>query len=146
MAETLGPDASIIQLVDTVLKAREYIKDFRDAPKEQQKLFLEVEGLRPLLAELLKRVVNNPSSDVFQQMSGPLTMFKTTMDEFTKKLGPRDDMSKFTSKITRALWSKKEAIGNLEELERMKTTINGWLTMGIWDLSWKQISNQENIL
>ncbi|KAJ6579081.1 ankyrin repeat domain-containing protein [Mycena vulgaris] len=143
MTEALGTVAIIIELVDTALKAREYIKDFRDAPKEQQKLFLEIEGLRPLLAGLLKRVVDNPSSDAFEQMSGPLAIFKTTMEEFTKKLGPRDHMSKFTRKITWALWSKKEAVGYLEELERMKTTINGWLTMGLLDLSRK---HQEEVL
>ncbi|KAJ6579069.1 ankyrin repeat domain-containing protein [Mycena vulgaris] len=143
MAEALGTVATIIQLVDTALKAREYIKDFRDAPKEQLKLFSEMEGLRPLLAELLKRVVDNPSSDTFQQMSGPLNIFKTTMDEFTKKLGPRDDMSKLTRKIIWTLWSKKEAIGYLEELERIKTTINGWFMMGLLDLSRK---HQEEVL
>ncbi|KAJ6523124.1 hypothetical protein DFH09DRAFT_199402 [Mycena vulgaris] len=146
MAEALGTVASIIQLVDTALKAREFLKDFRDAPKEQQKLLVEMEGLRPLLAELLKRLVDNPSSEAFQQMTAPLKIFETTMKEFTKKLGPRDDMSKFTRKITWTLWSKKEAVGYLEELERIKVLINVWLTMGIWDLSLKQISNQADIL
>ncbi|KAJ6458903.1 ankyrin repeat domain-containing protein [Mycena vulgaris] len=146
MAEALGTVASIIQLVDTALKAREYIKDFRDAPKEQQKLFLEMEGLRPLLAELLKRLVDNPSSEAFQQMTAPLKIFETTMKEFTEKLGPRDAMSKFTRKITWTLWSKKEAGGYLEELERIKGLINVWLTMGIWDLGLKQIANQADIL
>ncbi|KAJ6457857.1 hypothetical protein DFH09DRAFT_1297203 [Mycena vulgaris] len=146
MAEALGTVASIIQLVDTALKAREYLKDFRDAPKEQQKLLVEMEGLRPLLAELLKRLVDNPSSEAFQQMTAPLKIFEATMKEFTEKLGPRDDMSKFTRKITWTLWSKKEAGGYLEELERIKVLINVWLTMGIWDLGLKQIANQADIL
>ncbi|KAJ6605153.1 ankyrin repeat domain-containing protein [Mycena vulgaris] len=146
MAEALGTVAGVIQLVDTALKAREYLKDFRDALKEQQKLFLEMEVLRPLLAELLKRVVDNPSSNAFQQITGPLTIFKTTMEELTKKLGPRDSMSKFTRKITWTLWSKKEAVDYLEDLERIKVLINVWLTMDIWDLSRKQISNQENMI
>ncbi|KAJ6587435.1 ankyrin repeat domain-containing protein [Mycena vulgaris] len=68
------------------------------------------------------------------------------MEEFTKKLGPRDDMLKFTRKITWTLWSKKEVVGYLEELERIKVLINVWLTMGIWDLSLRQISNQADIL
>ncbi|KAJ6514081.1 ankyrin repeat domain-containing protein [Mycena vulgaris] len=146
MAEALGIVASIIQLVDTALKARESLKDFRDAPKEQEKLFLEMEGLRPLLAVLLKRVVDNPSSNGFQQVAGPLTVFKTTMEEFTRKLGPRDSMSKFTRKITWTLWSKKEAVNYLEELERIKVLINVWLTMDIWDLSQKQVSNQDDMI
>ncbi|KAJ6496842.1 ankyrin repeat-containing domain protein [Mycena vulgaris] len=146
MAEALGTVASVIQLVDTALKAREYLKDFRDALKEQQKLFLEMESLRPLLAELLKHVVDNPTSEAFQQISGPLAIFKTTMEEFTKKLGPRDARSKFVKKITWTLWSKKEAVTYLEELGRIKDLVNVWLTMDLWDLSRTQISNQEDIL
>ncbi|KAJ6461205.1 hypothetical protein DFH09DRAFT_1495465, partial [Mycena vulgaris] len=55
-------------------------------------------------------------------------------------------MSKITTKVTWTLWSKKEAVGYLEELERLKVLVNIWLTMGIWDLALKQISNQADIL
>ncbi|KAJ6520690.1 ankyrin repeat domain-containing protein [Mycena vulgaris] len=146
MAEALGTIASVLQLVDTVLKAREYLKSFQDAPKEQQNLFSELEALRPLLAELLKRVADNPSSDVFLQMEAPLTTFKTTMEEFTKKLGPRDAISKFSVKLTWTMWSKKEAAGYLEQLERLKTLINGWLMMGVLDLGQRQITNQDGMI
>ncbi|KAJ6453611.1 hypothetical protein DFH09DRAFT_1391815 [Mycena vulgaris] len=84
-------------------------------PKEQQKLLMEMEGLMPLLAELLKRLVDNPSSEAFQQM-----------------------------KITWTLWSKKEAGGYLEELERIKVLSQHLVDHG--DLALKQISNQADIL
>ncbi|KAJ6484684.1 hypothetical protein C8R45DRAFT_931132 [Mycena sanguinolenta] len=135
MAEAIGTVASILQLVDTALRAREYLKDFHDAPKGQQKLFSELQGLQLLFSELLKRLHANPSSEALQQISGPLTVFQTTMTDLTKKLGPREGMSKFTARLTWTLWNKKETAGYLEELERIKVLINVWLTMGIWYVS-----------
>ncbi|KAJ7483655.1 ankyrin repeat domain-containing protein [Mycena latifolia] len=143
MAEALGTLASVLQLVDTVLKAREYFKDFHEAPKEQKKLFSEMEGLKALLVELDKRAVGNPSSEAFSQMVEPLATFKTTLELVTKKLGPVDGLVKVSKKLSWTLWSKKEVAGYLEELERIKALINLWLTMDIWDVSQKQISNQD---
>ncbi|KAJ7693073.1 ankyrin repeat-containing domain protein [Mycena rosella] len=133
MAEALGTLASILQLVDTALKAREYFKDFLDAPKEQQKLFSEMEDVRSLFVGLNKRVVGNPSSDAMQQMSGPLDKFKIAMMHFTERLGPVDGFAKRTKQLKWTLWSKKESGGYLEELERIKALLNLWLTMDIWD-------------
>jgi hypothetical protein len=132
MAETLGTITSILQLVAAALKAREYVKDFHDAPREQQKLFSEMEDLKTLLTELRKRAESNLSTDTFPQMAGPLDSLKTTMESFTAKLGPADGISKFTKRLTWSLWSKKEALGYLEELERIKSLINVWLTTDIW--------------
>ncbi|KAJ7444171.1 ankyrin repeat domain-containing protein [Mycena latifolia] len=146
MAEALGTLASVLQLVDTVLKAREYFKDFHEAPKEQKKLFSEMEGLKALLVELDKRAVGNPSSEALSQMVEPLEAFETTLELVTKKLGPVDGLSKLTKKLNWTLWSKKEAAGYLEEFERIKALINLWLTMDIWDVGQKQISNQDSIL
>ncbi|KAJ7137873.1 ankyrin repeat-containing domain protein [Mycena epipterygia] len=143
MAEALGTVATILQLVDTALKAREYINDFHDAPKEQRKLFSEMEDLKLLLVELEKHAVGNPSSKVFQQMSGALTTFKATMVHFINKLGPIDRLSKFTKRLTWTLWSKKEVGSYLEELERIKALVNLWLTMDIWDVGQKQMSGQD---
>ncbi|KAJ7688184.1 ankyrin repeat-containing domain protein [Mycena rosella] len=146
MAETLGTIAAILQLVDTALKAREYVKDFHDAPKEQQKLFSEMEDLRSLLGELNKRAAASPSGEGLQKMSPPLSAFKATMEKFTATLGPVEGLSKFTKRLTWTLWSKKEAVGYLEELERMKGLITLWLTMDIWDVGQKHMANQDTIL
>ncbi|KAJ7500080.1 hypothetical protein FB451DRAFT_1549507 [Mycena latifolia] len=57
MAEIIGTLASIVQIVDTALKARDYIKDciqdFRHAPEEQQKLLAGMNDLRLLLQKFL---------------------------------------------------------------------------------------------
>ncbi|KAJ7483613.1 ankyrin repeat domain-containing protein [Mycena latifolia] len=143
MAEALGTLASILQLVNTVLKAREYIKDFHEASEEQKKLFSEMKGLKALLVELDKRVTGSPASAAFQQMVEPLATFETTLELVTEKLRPVDGLSKFTKKLSWTLWSKKEVAGYLEELERIKALINLWLTMDIWDVGQKQISNQD---
>ncbi|KAJ7476775.1 ankyrin repeat-containing domain protein [Mycena latifolia] len=145
MAEALGTLASVLQLVDTVLKAREYFKDFHEAPKEQKKLFSEMEGLKALLVELDKQVEGNSSSAAFQEMVKPLAALKTTMEHVTEKLGPVDGQLKFTKRLSWTLWSKKEVAGYLEEFERIKALINLWLTMEIWDVGQKQISNQDSI-
>ncbi|KAJ7222464.1 ankyrin repeat domain-containing protein [Mycena pura] len=148
MAEAIGTVASILQLVDLVLRAREYLKDFHDAPKEQQKLFSELQCLQLLFAELLKRLKANPSGEALQQILGPLTTIQTTMTDLTKKLGPREPgrMLNFTARLTWTLWNKKKTAGYLEELERIKVLINVWLTMSIWDLSQIHISSHDEIL
>ncbi|KAJ7483618.1 ankyrin repeat-containing domain protein [Mycena latifolia] len=143
MAEALGTLASVLQLVDTVLKAQEYLKDFHEAPEEQKKLFSEMKGLKALLVELDKRVTGSPTSAAFQQMVDPLATFETTLELVTEKLGPVDKLSKFTKKLSWTLWSKKEVAGYLEELERIKASINLWLMTDIWDVGQKQISSQD---
>ncbi|KAJ7483609.1 ankyrin repeat domain-containing protein [Mycena latifolia] len=143
MAEALGTLASILQLVDTVLKAREYLQDFHNAPKEQQKLFSEIECLQSLLIELEKRAEGKPSSHAFQQMSSPLAAFKTTMDHVTQKLVPTNGLSKLTKRVTWTLWTKKEALGYIEELERIKALINIWVSMDIWDENQNQRATQD---
>ncbi|KAJ7476772.1 hypothetical protein FB451DRAFT_1461160 [Mycena latifolia] len=146
MAEGLSTAASILQLVDTALKAREYIKDFHEAAKEQKKLFSEIEGLKVLLVELNKRTAGNLSSAAFQETVGPLAALKTTMEHITENLGPVDGLSKFAKRLSWTLWGKKEVAGYLDELERIKALITLWLTMDIWDVGQKQISNQDSIL
>lgn len=82
MAETLGTVASIIQLLDTALKTREYIQDFVHAPQEQRKLLSEMDDLRPLLEEPHKWITANPRSGMLQHMKSPLADFKSTMEQF----------------------------------------------------------------
>ncbi|KAJ7832117.1 hypothetical protein B0H13DRAFT_1915136 [Mycena leptocephala] len=133
MAETLGTIASILQLVNSALKAREYILDFVHAPQEQQKLLSEMDDLRPLLAELHTRVIGNPSSRVLQQMQSPLADFKTTMEQFMQKLRPGDGpLSKFSKQLKWTLWSKKEAKEYLDKFEQFKSLLNSWLLLDLW--------------
>jgi hypothetical protein len=133
MAEVLATIATILQLVDTALKAREYVKDFQDASEEQRSLFSEMENLKVLLGELQKRVQSSISSTSLQQLSGPLAEFKTTMSGFTARFQPAtSSWSKFRQQLAWSLWSKKEAKEYLIKFERIKSLLNIWLSMDIW--------------
>ncbi|KAJ7659522.1 ankyrin repeat-containing domain protein, partial [Mycena rosella] len=141
-----GVITTAIQLVDTALKAREYVKDFVNAPHEQRQLFSEMDTLRPLLGELQKRVLAHPSQNSFQQMTAPLNKFKTTMEDFTEKLKPADGRwSKFSKQVAWTLWNKKEAKEYLEEFERIKLLLNTWLVLDIWDFGQHQQQDTNQI-
>ncbi|KAF7335665.1 SesA domain-containing protein [Mycena venus] len=133
MAETLGIVASILQLVDTALKIREHIQDFRHAPEEQQKLLSEMDNLRPLLQELETRIAGNPSSAIIQKMSSPLTAFKLTLEQFIQKLKPVEGrLLKFWKQLNWSLENKKEALERLKKFEQFKTLLNTWLLLDLW--------------
>jgi predicted nucleic acid-binding Zn-ribbon protein len=133
MAETLGTVVSIIQLVDTALKARAYIQDFRHAPQERQKLLSEMDDLRALLGELHTRMTADPSGSMLQQMENPLSTFKATMEHCTEKLRPEDGpLSKFSEQLKWTMWNKKEATEYLGKFEQFKTLLNSWLLLDIW--------------
>ncbi|KAJ7076752.1 hypothetical protein B0H15DRAFT_1004565, partial [Mycena belliarum] len=134
MAEVLGTVASILQLVDTALRAREYIKDFQNAPAEQRKLFSDIEDLKLLLVELEKRTKASPSTGVLQHMQRPLGDFKALLEKFVAKFEQPDSrLGKLSKQLTWALWNKIEATEFLKKFEAIKLTLNTWLTMGIWD-------------
>ncbi|KAJ7249187.1 hypothetical protein B0H12DRAFT_1122246 [Mycena haematopus] len=120
MIEILGTIASIRQLVNTALKARKYLKDFRNAPAEQQKLFTEMEDLNPLLAELQNRVSASPSTSTLQHITAPLTRFNTTLERFNAKFRPADGGD--------GQWSNKEYAN---EFESIKSLITVWLAVDI---------------
>ncbi|KAJ6530036.1 ankyrin repeat-containing domain protein [Mycena vulgaris] len=137
--ETLGTVASIIQLVDTALKVRDYVQDFRHAPQEQQKLVSEMGYLRPLLEELQVRIQNNPSSSIVQQMKKPLTTFQATMEHLATKLQPAGGrLAKVSKQIAWSMGDKKDAKEYLEKFEQFKSLLNGWLLMDIWDAGQQQ--------
>ncbi|KAJ7108280.1 ankyrin repeat-containing domain protein [Mycena epipterygia] len=127
---TLGSIATIIQLIDMALKAREYIKDFHKAPGEQQKMFAEIDHLRPLLMELQNRVLASPSTSSLHHMEGPLQRFETLMKDFTAKFElPDGRWSKFSKQLTWTLWNKKEAKEYLNEFEGIKSLLHMWVTV-----------------
>ncbi|KAJ6566460.1 hypothetical protein B0H19DRAFT_1257672 [Mycena capillaripes] len=147
MAETLGTVASIIQLVDIALKARDYIQDFCNAPQEQQKLLKEMDDLRPLLAELRSQMAPNPPSSILQQMESPLTEFKATMEQFTAELrGGDGPFTKVSKRLTWTMWRKKEAKEYLGKFEQFKSLLNSWLLLDIWDIGRRHLQGHDSIL
>ncbi|KAF7365903.1 Ankyrin [Mycena venus] len=147
MAETLGTVASVIQLVDTALKAKEYIQGFVHAPQEQRKLLSEMADLRPLLDELRDRIASSPSSVILERMMSPLADFKATMEQFTNKLGRQDGpLSKFSNRLMWTMWNKKEAQEYLSKFEQFKSLLNSWLLLDLWDIGQQHRRNQGAVL
>lgn len=133
MAEVLGVVTGALQLIDTALKAREYVKDFHNAPAEQQKLFSEMTTLKPLLEEFQKRVAASDAMSTLQNMVVPLARFKTVMEKFTVKFGVTDGRwSQLSKRLTWTLWNKTEAKEYLVEFESIKSLLNAWIALGIW--------------
>ncbi|KAJ7150077.1 ankyrin repeat-containing domain protein [Mycena crocata] len=147
MAEVVGTVGTILQLVETALKAREYIQDFRHAPQEQQKLLVEMDNLRPLLMELQNRITSNPSGSVVRQMESHLILFRSTMEQFTAKLRPGDRaLSKLSKQLSWSMWNKTEAKEYLVKFEQFKSLLNSWLLLDIWDMGQQQRNEHGEIL
>jgi hypothetical protein len=105
---TLGTVSSILQLVDTAIKACDHLKDFVNAPQEQQKLLSE---------------------------KSPLADFKTMMEQLMQKLSPGDGpLSRFSKQLKWTLGNKKEANEYLGRFEQFKSLLNSWLLLDLWSL------------
>ncbi|KAJ6469289.1 hypothetical protein C8R45DRAFT_428125 [Mycena sanguinolenta] len=136
MAEMAGLVASILQLVDTVARAREYIHDFRNARKDQKKLLLEIKNLEPLLTQLHQRILGAEAAgsiSAIQKFVTPLEQLKGTMDRLAKKLNPVGASGKVATRLTWSLWGKDDVHEALNTVERFKTLLGVWLGMDIWD-------------
>ncbi|KAF8214634.1 hypothetical protein K438DRAFT_883331 [Mycena galopus ATCC 62051] len=145
MAELLGIVTGGLQLVDTALKAREYIKNFHNAPKEQQKVFAEMEHLERLLTELQKRISSSSSTATFQHMGGPLESFRTMMTELTDKLKPAQggQWSKVSKQLEWTLWKRAETKGYLDEFEHLKSLLHICLAVELLDEGQKHGKDQQ---
>ncbi|KAJ7117101.1 hypothetical protein C8R44DRAFT_879613 [Mycena epipterygia] len=136
MAEAMaviGLVASVLQHVDTVAKARTFIKDLHNAPKEQMQLLSEMTSLQPLLAALQQRLLSK-SSAAAMHIKNPLSAFEDTMKCYTGKLQTSGAFSKVSKGISWTLWNKKEAKEDLDQVERFKSLLHTWLTVNIWDV------------
>lgn len=135
MADFISLIASILQLVDTVAKTRNYVRDFRNAPKDQRSLLLEIQSLQNLVDEpdLNHRIKNSlipgrPSNGGFE---GPLNQLKEEIQQLTKKLDKRG-ISKITGRLAWPLWGKEDVREGLANTERFKTSLNTWLGIKLW--------------
>ncbi|KAJ7706684.1 ankyrin repeat-containing domain protein [Mycena rosella] len=131
MADIVGLIASTLQLVDTVVKAREYIKDFHNAPKDQKELLLEIQNLRPLLLELRTRFDASDSTGI-QHIRDSLEKVNNMINALSRKLDTAG-FSKVSSRMAWPLWGKKEVEEGLKTIERFKTLLSAWLGIDIWD-------------
>lgn len=132
MAETLGTIASVLQLIDVALKAREYIQDFRHALDEKKKLLLEMEELRRLLEQLRKRIDASSSDNLLQNIKSPLSAFEKATKYLSEQLRPGEGtVSKFSIRLKWSMWNKKETVECLSKFEQFKSLVNGWLLMDL---------------
>ncbi|KAJ7485323.1 hypothetical protein FB451DRAFT_1392076 [Mycena latifolia] len=133
MPDIVGLAANVLQLIDALATIHGYIKDFHDAPKDQQRLLLEIGSLEPLVKELDRRIKSNQAAGMTSglQQFEPLIQLKRTMERLTKKLDSTG-ISKVSSRVVWPLWGKKDIEEGLNTIERLKSLLNSWLGMDIW--------------
>ncbi|KAJ7844324.1 ankyrin repeat-containing domain protein [Mycena leptocephala] len=129
MAETVGLVASVFQLLETVLKARDFITDFRNAPAELQRLVLEVEQLKPLV-----RVLNDRTGTTSPVLDNGLDEALLRLEAIMKELKEHLDKARSSEVAHRFAWSwrKKDFEEALGSLERFKTSLIAWLNVHGW--------------
>ncbi|KAF7370633.1 Ankyrin repeat domain containing protein [Mycena sanguinolenta] len=135
MADIVGLVASILQLVDTIKKARDYVHTFRDAQKQRKLLLMEIESLEPLLRELDGRIQRSQGGDItaeIQNFEEPLLQFREIVERLAKEL---DQGSGFISRVTWSLWGKGDVEEELDTVRRFQASLTVWLEMDIWDLA-----------
>ncbi|KAJ7453540.1 ankyrin repeat-containing domain protein [Mycena galericulata] len=133
MADIVGLIASVLQLVDTVVRAHDYIQDFRDAPKDQRQLLLEIRNLEPLIRELDKRIEQKRATGSLggiQELEKSLIQLKAVMERLVKKLDV-GGIRKVVSRLTWSLWGKENIHERLNAIERFKSLLNAWLSMDL---------------
>ncbi|KAJ7652403.1 hypothetical protein DFH06DRAFT_1331042 [Mycena polygramma] len=136
MADIVGLVATILQLIDLVGRSRVYIKGFRDAPQEQQRLLSEIQDVEALVDQLNRRLETGHLSEWpggMEQVREPLLQMKATMERLTSQLNVTRPISKVSSRLSWPLWGKEEVREGLETIERFKGLLAVWLGMSTWD-------------
>ncbi|KAF8186101.1 hypothetical protein K438DRAFT_1765435 [Mycena galopus ATCC 62051] len=135
MADIVGLVASVLQLVDTIKKARDYTRAVRNAPKEQKRLLVEIQNLEPLIKELEDRIKCSQSeraTDGKKKFEEPLIQLKGTMERLAKNLDHSGSWNRnITSRLTWALWGKEDVQEALDVIERFKSSLDIWLGLDI---------------
>ncbi|KAJ7453163.1 hypothetical protein FB451DRAFT_1520328 [Mycena latifolia] len=120
MADIIGLVASVLQLVDTVAKARGYIRGFQNAPREQQRLLLEIQNLQPLVKELDRHILDNQAAGLtsgLQEFQQPLMQLTKIIERLSKKLNS-DGISRVSDRLTWPLWGKEDIEEGLTTIEQ----------------------------
>ncbi|KAJ7054590.1 hypothetical protein C8F01DRAFT_1162080 [Mycena amicta] len=148
MAETLGTIASILQLLDVALSASRYIQDFRNATREQQKLSKELGHLAVLVQELQSQYQpfnahgyypttwsssNRLGTGNIQTLLDDLAQ---TLKSFMAELQPVS--GRWRHQLMWPLYKKREAKEYLHDFERIKLSLNLWISSKLFHLSTQQ--------
>ncbi|KAJ7605877.1 ankyrin repeat-containing domain protein [Roridomyces roridus] len=135
MADIVGLLASILQFVDAVSRARQYIQDFRNAPKEQKRLLLEIQNLEPLIGELDMRVRKTREAGLEKSIldfAKPPSQLKEIMERLVRKLDSAKP-AEMTRCLAWSLWGKDDVREALDIIERFKSLLNAWLGIHVWN-------------
>jgi hypothetical protein len=135
MAEIVGLVACVLQLVDMVAKARNYVQGSRNARKDQKKLLLEIQNLQPLIVELHQRLTGNQvagATSAIQRFEQPLKTLEETMKQLAQKLQPNGPIRKLFTRLMWLLWGKDDVRDVLDTIERSQGWLSVCLGMDIW--------------
>ena len=119
----VGFVAAVVQLIDVTSKVVNYFNDVKDAPKDRAKLAREAAGLLVLFTDLRYRVEEIESTDPWftglRSLGGPLTEFKSAMEDMADKLAPATSLKR----VLRWTLDKKDIDAILSKIERLKTLV-----------------------
>ncbi|KAF7343641.1 Ankyrin repeat-containing protein [Mycena sanguinolenta] len=137
MTDLVGLVASILQLVDTVKNARDYVHAFRDAQSQRKLLLAEIGSLQPLLKQLDNRIQRSQTggaNSVIQNFEEPLIRFRGMMERLAEKL-QHDGSFELVGRLTWSLWKKEDVEEELNIVERFKSSLTVGLGLDIWDFA-----------
>jgi len=117
---------AVLQITGTIIS---YIKDVREASKEQTVLGMEVSELKSLLTVLQTRVRDADSGEpwfaavrTLGAKDGPLDQFKFALEQLASKLGQVNGLKRVAKTL---IWpfDKTEIKGMLDAIERLKSLV-----------------------
>ena len=147
--DPLSITVSVITILSTIDACADFLHDIKRAPKERQKIYDELQGLRSVIEALQRRQEDSQAAgsqeldDLFQrtgelnensEYSGPkngkpngdMALFYQTVAELDGKLGPKEQ-PKVWERLARKVnhhWDKKDFKRMLEDLERARSRIH----------------------
>ncbi|KAJ6521464.1 hypothetical protein DFH09DRAFT_997607 [Mycena vulgaris] len=143
--DIVGVVAGALQFIDVLVKARDYLHDFRDAPEDQQRILREVIGIKPLLEQLDKRIKSSGVNSIdAKQLEERMLDLKGLFERLATMLKPGlSPGSKILKRIEWTLWGKNDVKEALSTIERFKT-------MCIWesvnDLAEEQRTDNQSMI
>ncbi len=130
MSDPLSITASLIAVLQLSAEATKYLKDVKHGSTDRVRLRDELRNATCLL-EMLKDRVEDSEDTSSQELKptacsfltapdGPLSLFKSLLEDIIAKLVPRDRLKRIAQPVT---WpfDKRDVSGMLDALERLKS-------------------------
>ncbi|KAK0485427.1 hypothetical protein EDD18DRAFT_1428343 [Armillaria luteobubalina] len=129
MAEVLGIASSITALIQNTVTVINYLKDVKNAPKERDKLWRELQYLEICLTALEKTTRLSEDGTkwlkTLQKLDKGIEKLQKLLEGLKKNLKPDPESSWWKRSSQRMLWtiSKESVKDDLSKIERFKTLI-----------------------